>query len=567
MMRDPVHPQAHSEPASGTTFARPMSRRQLLRTFAISGGVLVGGAVLASCGGANSSQQTVDVTISSASWPYSAMPDQATQAKDPTQKAYAEALKQWNAKNPGVKIKNVSLNIWDSQALSSAIQSGTAPAWYPTGVIGSWNLAGMRAAFAQNLAADVTALHQQYGTEQKIASYAKTSWHQQLTNGKYYDAPVFFDTGGSSFFYRRDLFQAAGLPEPTQDMTWSDVRTWAKALTTDKRKGLATQSYGLGFMLNDTFFDIYRLLPAPKSPWHWHIDYNNKMDTWVKVTDIYRGMRFVDKSMLTDVTYTDGEVNKAFGRGDVAMSTSPAGLFTDPVTQPGSPGYLARQLNKNIDEVVGLLKHPHGFDGAFSASGGGSVWCLSFDPHLSRNPSALDKAFGLHFYMTFGQGAIDQKVSLYNSTKDLQQVFNSNDVMPLNGITTYSGIPGTPEDAWGKRYVQAINAFINLPPVPDSGSYLPAEKNTGPSDTPWNDALTALSTTQKSATSILSNTQSIYTQQESGFTSSISETDFTNGIRKYYADLNKYVQQVTPAYYTSTFQPWYQKYIVPVIGS
>ncbi len=543
---------------------QPVTRRQLLRTMATGSLVLSGAAALASCGGSSSSSTAVSVTLTSADWPFTALPDSAAQAKDPTVKAYAATLNNWLGKNPGVKIKKGNADsIWDSKTLTTAVTAGTVATWYPSGVLGNWAQQNIRGAFAQGFAADLTPLIKSYNIEQKLAEYAKEPFHINAINGKYYCFPDDYDPGGHVVTYRRDLIQQQGLQEPTDDWTWDDLRTLAKGLTAGTRKGTAMQSYGANWPLQDSLFKVMNVLPDPKSGWRWHTDYTSRLDDWKRAATIIRTMRNQDGSILTDTTYGDGEVAKSFGNEHAAMTFNVVGLFTIGPNDPTSPASLAKRLGKHIDEVVGVARHPHGPNGAFATTRP-SVFIASIDPHLSRNPAALEKAFSLLDYMTFGQGFIDQKVAAYQAYKDLQMVYTN--PMPVNGIIKYPGVPGTPTDAWGQRYIDTIHGLANSPLIPEKGFYFPAEKNTGPSDTVWSDIQSAIMFSHNDIGTLFTHGQQVLNQQEASFTSSIADDDFTRSARAYYHALDAFWSKNAPAFYANDFHPWLQKYVAPAIG-
>src|SRR5690606_30142895 len=57
-------------------------------------------------------------------------------------------------------------------------------------------------------------------------------------------------------YYNRDLFSAAGLPEPADDWTWAEFLTAAKSLTVDHDGDGVTDQFGLGVEPS-----LYRLAP------------------------------------------------------------------------------------------------------------------------------------------------------------------------------------------------------------------------------------------------------------------------------------------------------------------
>ena len=78
------------------------------------------------------------------------------QAADPGMKAYAEAVQPWLDENPGVKLEQITFDVYDQQALLVAISGGTAPSFYPADVLGEWDEELVLASEKSGLAADVT---------------------------------------------------------------------------------------------------------------------------------------------------------------------------------------------------------------------------------------------------------------------------------------------------------------------------------------------------------------------------------------------------------------------------
>ena len=54
----------------------------------------------------------------------------------PGLKAYAEAIQPWLDENPGVKLEQITFDVYDQEALLVAISGGTAPSFYPADVLG-----------------------------------------------------------------------------------------------------------------------------------------------------------------------------------------------------------------------------------------------------------------------------------------------------------------------------------------------------------------------------------------------------------------------------------------------
>ena len=61
--------------------------------------------------------------------------------------------------------------------------------------------------------------------------FYKNGWDGQVVNGKHYGITYKAHPGSSLLYYNRDLFAAAGLKEPTDDMTWDQLVDAATKLT------------------------------------------------------------------------------------------------------------------------------------------------------------------------------------------------------------------------------------------------------------------------------------------------------------------------------------------------
>ncbi|HZR38942.1 MAG TPA: extracellular solute-binding protein [Ktedonobacteraceae bacterium] len=563
---------SESSSAQDTPREPAVTRRQLLRTLTAGGAALVGGAALAACGGTGSTTTTTNVTFYTATWPTDAMPTQADIKKDPTKKVYADTLQKWLKQNPGVTIKHSTLNIWDTPGLTSAVTAGTAPTWYMGDILGAFGKPATINAYLRGLAADVTSLVAKYNIDKMMTSYALPAWKSWQINSKYYGIPAGYGAG-NGVFYRRDLLQQAGLQDPTTSWTWNDFRTYAKALTKGKTKGVALPGYAFGELIISNQlasgagnYTNIGLVPSPNTSWHWRVDLTPKLDEYKQLTALWRGMYFDDKSVLADST-GGGDQAAQFMRGDAAMFSANTSVLTRSPNDPDSVTQIARRLNKPLEEVVGWVALPNGTNGAFGATQSNLVLgCV--DPHLQRNPAALAKAFDFLVYMIIGQGAIDQIIGLWNSTHDLQQVYGAVGSIPAftNNMITFPGIPGTVEDAWGKKMVQAVQAAAQIPFIPDSTQYLPPEKNTTPTNNAFNDAFSGMEFAQRDVTPLITNLEKTVNQQLTTLTSSASASEFTQGAKNYYAALNTFWQKEAPNFYANEYQAWYQQKIVPALG-
>ncbi len=547
---------------------KPLTRRQVLRAAAATTVLVAGGSLLAACG--SSSPTTVNVTFSTGGWPGDAMPTADQQKDNVTLKAYADSLSQWLKQNPGVKIKHVDTNIWDQQTVTQAVSTGTAPTWYMGNVLGSFQNPLVRSAFARHLAADLTDLIKSTNFESTLTSSYLPLFQGWKVNGRYYGTPGGYGVGDGMYF-RRDLIQQAGLPEPTPGWTWDDFRNLAKALTTAKRKGAALQSYVFdqilfanGLNAGATNYGQLGLNPTPSNGWPWRYDLAPWMSQYEQVVNTWRGMYFTDKSITSASNTGDNDVAQAFARGDVAMCANNTGFFTRAVTDPTSAQNIAVKLNKPFEDVVGWISHPLGALGSFGATQP-VVALASIDPHLQRNQPALAKAFDFAVQMLVGKALQDQRVEIYKATKDLKQVFL--EVPPMSKYQeSYPGISASLDEAWGAKTMQAVSAAAAIPLLPDPAVYFPAETNAGPTGDAWNDANSGLAYTQDSISSVLTKLQNVQNQQFASLTSSTSSSDFVNAAKKFFADLDAFWARNAPNFSAQAFHPWYEQTVLPALG-
>ena len=504
---------------------------------------------------------TVDVALKSAGWPFDALPSKEDQAKDPATKAYAEVLQEWLDQNPGVGVTQVDANIWVQQDLVTLVAGGTAPTWFPGNVLGGWDASATRAAFLQNLTADLTPLLARYNINSKLAEYAKPLWEKWQVDGKYYGAPQDYGAGNGIYF-RRDLIKEAGLVEPKPGWTWNDFKQLAKSLTSGKRKGAAMQAGGMGWGLSANGLDGIR--PDAKTSWHWRWNYTDDASERERIINRYRSMLFEDKSILTDVSFGDGEVAKAFSRQDAAMFPNNAGFYTRDPSDPDGMSILADTLGKPLEEIVGWVTHPIGDNGRSIGNTQPFVILVSLSPDLKDD--ALDKAFSLYTHLLFGPGYVQLLQAVYAASKDTRYVFGS--ATPINGLTKIEGVPSSITETWGAKYTDAVKVATSQPLIPDPAWYLPPEKSGGPT-TDLYDAAISRWTSEKGQIDIVADLKKLEAdrnKQNESFTSSVSKDQFVAGAKNYYAALDAFWKEHAPDYYNNVFAPLLKQKILPELG-
>lgn len=538
-----------------------MSRRGFLKATAAAGIAAVGVTSLSAC---TADDELADATLSvSAQGPYKPVPDAAARAKSPGEEAYAQALQAWLDDNPGVKLKSINAEVWNKEAMVTAIAGGTAPAIYYANVIGSWYDKGIQQAFAQGLCADVTDLLKKHKVADRLDDGIKKVWEKSWNlDGAFYAVPQRF-TVGSGVHYRRDLIAELGLKEPAAGWTWKDVRTLAKALTKGNRKGIVLQTWPMTFAANDCEgMGLLAALPTPETSWHWTYDYNTFAEEFAHGVENLRGMNYEDGSATVDISLQNDEPRQAFVRGEACMHVNNIHMYTLSPGGQDSTSALEQSVGKPLDEVVGWAVMPGGLSGygrpGMSAP---EIQAISFSPDLGKNELAA--AFSLHMHMV-SEGLVKKKEALYSATNDLRRVYDSDTITPVLKEVS-AGLPGKPEDAWGKRFIETVRAANAIPPRPNEAWFIPPEQDAGANDEVFNDTMSKwwYDARVPDIAADLKRLGDVRNQQNKSFSSSVSKEDFIAGARKYYEAHSEYWQKHSPDFYRDMFEPWYSEHVRP----
>ncbi len=517
----------------------------------------------ASGAAANARAQNAEVTLLIAGWPYPPLPAEMPEGG---YDSYQQALAMWLEQNPNVRMETVEVGIWDSAALLTAISGGTAPAYFSTGVIGNWNVAGMQAAYLQGLVANLSEQFDAFDIQNKLSAIANSGRAYYAIGDEEYGV-VNEIAPGNGIYYRRDLLAEAGLPEPTVDWTWDDVREYARALTTDTRKGLAMQSYGLtswelaaeGLGENNLFARI----PDPSSPWNWRWDYTSQAAEYQTAIDRHRAMMFEDGSLLSDVSSSDGSIAPQFLNQEAAMMSNPSQFYTR-ASDPW-PYMLAQQLGQPMEEIVGFMSHPRGVNGHINPASRVVIPPTGMNPDLRTEEK--NAAVSLYNFMELEDGFDLRRRLAYEESGDLKRAF---EVFPFpRAKDTIDGVDGTAADAWGADFLAVLDYMASVVSrYPELGLFIPPEESVGPDNAAWNDVASTFSFEPGTVDvpALLQQAQDIRNQQAQSFTSSVSDEAFTAGAAAYYQAHDAYWQEVAPEFYENTFKPWYDSVIVPALG-
>src|SRR2546428_3506463 len=185
-------------------------------------GVALAAIVVAACGGTAAPTQTLgplsgDVRISG--W-----------SSSPTEDALlTDSINAFKAANPGVNVKWEPIAQDYETVLKTNLAAGTEAGVFCADIfwIDSLMKTGKLLALDDMMAKSGT----------KKEDFVPSLINAFCYNGKVYGIPKDFNTLG--LVYNKDLFKAAGVPEPTNDWTWNDLSAAAKKLTSGSVVGLS----------------------------------------------------------------------------------------------------------------------------------------------------------------------------------------------------------------------------------------------------------------------------------------------------------------------------------------
>ncbi len=257
-----------------------LTRRGVIRTLGLGSLGIIGGSLLAACGGGAPAASPTTAPAQQAAAP-TATSAPAQQAAAPTPTAAAQnqaapaaqgnapsgkkgevswlvrtgtvenkwekdvAIPQFQKENPSIKI-NLIVSPWEQfdPKLFTLFAAGT-----PVDVWAHWGRSGFADFVHKGMVADQTPLIQ--ADNYDLSGFAPGLVDIYKQNGKYLGMPL-LTTFGTPMFYNRDLFQKAGIDLPPVD--WSDPWPWDKFVEAGKKLtkdyGTPTGSYGINYTTN-----------------------------------------------------------------------------------------------------------------------------------------------------------------------------------------------------------------------------------------------------------------------------------------------------------------------------
>ncbi len=255
----------------------------------------------------------------------------------------------------------------------------------------------------------------------------KDDFAQPLLNafsyqGKVYGIPKDFNTLG--LVYNKDLFQKAGVKEPTNDWTWSDLSAAAKALTKDGVVGLALPA------------DAARFVPFLWQAGGDITAINN--DKGVQAVDFYTGFEAKEGTSKLPSELGMGWAGEALAKGKAAM------VFEG--------GWLPAFLKKDFPTVnYGVAQMPKGPVGKANLA-----FVVSYSVSAkSKNP---DAAFAVTRYLT---GAENQRAVLNAGFALPTRVALESDIKDAGSKAIFAGYAYAKPFNYGAPNTGKINDAIN----------------------------------------------------------------------------------------------------------
>jgi multiple sugar transport system substrate-binding protein len=335
---------------------------------------------------------------------------------------YKPLVDAWEAKNPNVKIELVDLGSADFMTVLSTQLSGGAD----LDILTIKDIPGYANLVRQNRLEPLNAYIGSAGIDTKL--YGGTT--EQITvNGEVYALP--FRSDFWLIFYNKDLFDAAGVPYPGNDITLDQYDAIARQVT---RGSGANKVYGA----------------------HYH--------TWRSAVQLFGILD--GKNTIVDGTYDFlapyynrvlKEQNDGIVQSYATLRTSGthySGVFFNSQAAMLNMGtwFIATQIDKvktgeSSSKNWGLVKYPHP-DGVPAGTTLGTITSIS----VNRNSKNKDAALAFTKFLTGPEGAV-----ILAKTGTIPAIM-SDEV-----INTIAATPGFPSDANSKEALKVTKAYLEMP--------------------------------------------------------------------------------------------------------
>jgi multiple sugar transport system substrate-binding protein len=335
---------------------------------------------------------------------------------------YKPLIDAYQAKNPGVKIEYVDLGSADFMTVLSTQLSGGAD----LDVLTIKDIPGYANLVRQNRLEPLNG----YISSSNIDTTLYGGVTEQIAvNGEVYALP--FRSDFWLIFYNKDLFDAAGVPYPGNDMTLDQYDALARRLT---RGSGANKTYGAHYHTWRSAVQLFGILDGKNTivdgKYDFLAPYYNRV---LKEQD--DGIVQAYATLKTSGTHYSG----VFFNSQTAMLNMGTWFIATQIDKVKSGESTARNW--------GLVKYPHP-DGVSAGTTLGTITGVAVNRNSKNKAAALD-------FTRFVSGP--EGAAILAKTGTIPAIMNQ------EVINTISAIPGFPADANSKAALNVTKTYLEMP--------------------------------------------------------------------------------------------------------
>lgn len=269
-----------------------------------------------------------------------------------------------------------------------------------------------------------------------LSKYAGVT-DQVTVNGSLYELP--FRNDFWVLFYNKDLFDAANVPYPTNDMTFKQYDELARKMT---KTDFGAQVYGTHYHTWRSAVQLFGVLDGK----HTILDGND----YSFFKEYYEMVLNQEKDGVcrkySDLKTEGLHYSAAFSGGDVAMMNMGSWFIATMISNLASGEY-----DKSLCGNWGIVKYPHA-EGVPAGSTLGTITGLS----VTTATDTPDEAWEFVKWVSGEEGA-----AVMAATGNFPAIMTSE---AMNLIT---GLEGFPQDAESKEALNVSNLYLEVPYAPN----------------------------------------------------------------------------------------------------
>ena len=335
---------------------------------------------------------------------------------------YKPLIDAYQAKNPQVKIETVDLGSADYQTVLGTQLSGGAD----LDVVCVKDIPGYANLVRQNRLEPLNSFIRTKGVNTSL--YGGTT-EQIAVNGEVYALP--FRSDFWLIFYNKDLFDAAGIPYPSNDITLDEYDALARRVT---RGSGAGKTYGAHYHTWRSAVQLFGILDGKNTIVDGRYDFLTPYyERVIKEQD--DGIVQSYAALKTSGTHYSG----AFFNNQIAMMNM-------------GTWFIATQIDKvktgeSLSKNWGLAKYPHPA-GVPAGTTLGTITSIAVNRNSAKKDAALD-------FMRFVSGP--EGAAILAKTGTIPAIMNQ------EVIDAIASIPGFPGDAGSKEALQVYKTYLEMP--------------------------------------------------------------------------------------------------------